>query len=133
MRVRAGSIPCCAAVVGKAGRAVRIAPARRGWAGTAPGRGGRPAGTGRRPASRAARAAPGSATGAGASARGPLPATPGRPQRGGGAFGGVVDRDDLEQLAGDAFAAVLDGQDRRAAAQLGRAADHAAAAPVEML
>jgi len=53
--------------------------------------------------------------------------------RGGAALGGVVDRDGLEQVAGDLFAAVFDGQDRRAADQLGQAADHAAAAAVEVV
>ncbi len=45
---------------------------------------------------------------------------------------GVVDRDAVEQLLADLFAAVLDGQDRRATHQLREAADHAAAATVEV-
>ena len=45
---------------------------------------------------------------------------------------GVVDRDTVEQLFADLFAAVLDGQDRRATHQLREAADHAAAAAVEV-
>ena len=47
-------------------------------------------------------------------------------------MGGVVDRDAVEQLLADLFAAVLDGQDRRTTHQLREAADHAAAAAVQV-
>jgi hypothetical protein len=46
----------------------------------------------------------------------------------GGAVGGVVDRDQVEQVAGEVFAAVLDGQQRTAPDELREAADHAAGA-----
>ena len=46
---------------------------------------------------------------------------------------GVVDRDAVEQLFADLFAAVLDGQDRRTTHQLRQAADHAAAAVVQVV
>jgi hypothetical protein len=46
---------------------------------------------------------------------------------------GVVDRDGVEQVFGDLLGVVLDGQDRCAAHELGQAADHAAAAAVEVL
>jgi hypothetical protein len=46
---------------------------------------------------------------------------------------GVVDWDQVEQVPGDLLGAVGDGQDRRAADQLGQAADHAAGAAEQVL
>jgi hypothetical protein len=48
-------------------------------------------------------------------------------------FRGVVDGDGFEQVAGDLFGGVLDGEDGCAADQLGQAADHAGGAAVEIL
>ena len=50
-----------------------------------------------------------------------------------GALRGVVDGNQVEQVPGDLLGAVLDGQDRRAAHELGQAADHAAGAAEQVL